>query len=63
MLPEATKFQCNENTCTLVENNANGIGNGRNYNVGNGNGSVNGELLANGNGVSTETFQNYKMRY
>jgi len=63
MLPEATKFQCNENTCTLVENNAIGIGAGRNYNVGNGNGSVNGELLANGNGVSTETFQNYKMRY
>lgn len=33
MAPELNKFQCDANVCTLNNNNANGIGTGRNYNV------------------------------
>jgi hypothetical protein len=29
MVPEVNKFDCNANTCSLVENNPNGIGTGR----------------------------------
>lgn len=54
MLPEESKFQCNANTCNMYENNANGLGTGRNYNI-----PTNNPSLKNQDAVSTETFLNF----
>ena len=61
MLPEANKFECNGNTCSLVSGDNNGVGTGRDYNV-KPNGVVAGSSLVNGNGnnsVLAEPFLNF----
>jgi hypothetical protein len=62
MLPEANKFQCNENTCTLSQNNVDGIGTGRNYAVAP-NGVIGKSELVNGtgdNGTLAEPYLNFR---